>query len=416
MSENGRKKDPFIGQIIFDKFKVIKKVGRGSFGNIYLVVYNNKLYAMKLEDINKEDYFELEKELFLMSHLYGPRIPYVKSFGNYGLYNVLIMEILGKSLEDIKSNLPSKKMSISCVCKLSYQMLQILEHIHKKSFIHRDIKPDNFVMGLGSNSKFLFMIDFGFATTYRDPNTLAHVPFQKDVNIIGTPRFSSINTLKGFTQSRRDDIESLGYVIIYIAKGTLPWASIKGDNQEGLYNRILEVKSKTTPEKLCKGLPPQFLEYINYARRMTFEQEPDYKYLRNLFLTALQNYGGKMDYCYDWDNSINNMNIYLDNTTMDKFMDAERKNTQSNSITNIEKIYNEDNALKACFNNQVKIAIQNNIYNLDEINESGIDTYSVNSIDNNDTTHLQNRNMTYQNGMPVINRPFKKEQDCCSIM
>jgi len=416
MSENGRKKDPFIGQIIFDKFKVIKRVGKGSFGNIYLVVYNNKLYAMKLEDINKEDYFVLEKELFLMSHLYGPRIPYVKSFGNYGLYNVLIMEILGKSLEDIKSILPSKKMSIPCVCKLSYQMLQILEHIHKKSFIHRDIKPENFVMGLGSNSKFLFMIDFGFATTYRDPNTLAHAPFQKDVDIIGTPRFCSINTLKGFTQSRRDDIESLGYVIIYIAKGTLPWASIKSDNQEGLYNRILEVKSETTPEKLCKGLPPQFLEYINYARRMTFEQEPDYKYLRNLFLTALQNYGGKMDYCYDWDNSINNMNIYLDNITMDKFMDAQRKNTQGNSITNIEKIYNEDNALKASFNNQVKLAIQNNIYNLDEINESGIDTYSVNSIDNNDATHLQNRNMTYHNGIPVTNKPFKTEQDCCSIM
>ena len=122
MSENGRKKDPFIGQIIFDKFKVIKRLGKGSFGNIYLVVYNNKLYAMKLEDINKEDYFVLEKELFLMSHLYGPRIPYVKSFGNYGLYNVLIMEILGKSLEDIKSILPSKKMSIPCVCKLSYQI------------------------------------------------------------------------------------------------------------------------------------------------------------------------------------------------------------------------------------------------------------------------------------------------------
>ena len=306
--ENGQKGDPFIDQIVFNKYKIIKRLGRGSFGYIYLVEYNNKPYAMQLEN-TKKGFYILEKEVYLMSYLYGPRIPYVKSFGQCGFYNVLVMELLGKSLEDIKHILPSKKMSIPCVCRLSYQMLQILEHIHKKSFLHRDVKPDNFIMGIGPNSKFLYMIDFGFAKTYRDPSTLVHYPMEKAAGMTGTARFASINTLNGFTQSRRDDLESLGYVIVYIAKGTLPWASIKSDNKEGLYNRILEVKNETTPENLCRGLPIQFEEYIRYIRGMSYEQEPDYRYLKNLFLIVLRNIGENMDFCYDWDNRINNMSI-----------------------------------------------------------------------------------------------------------
>ena len=130
---NGQKIDPFIGQIVFNKYKIIKRIGKGSFGYVYLVEYNNKSYAMKLEN-TKKGFYILDKEVYLMNHLYGPRIPYVKSFGQCGFYNVLVMELLGKSLEDIMQILPSKKMTIPCVCKLSYQMIQILEHIHKKSF------------------------------------------------------------------------------------------------------------------------------------------------------------------------------------------------------------------------------------------------------------------------------------------
>jgi serine/threonine protein kinase len=295
---NGQRIDPFIGQIIFNKYKIIKKLGRGSFGYIYLVEYQNKLYAMKLEN-TKKGYYILDKEIYLMSHLYGPRIPYVKSFGQCGYYNVLVMELLGKSLEELKEMLPTKKMSIPCVCKLSYQMLQILEYIHSKSFLHRDVKPDNFIMGVGPNSKFLYMIDFGFAKTYRDPVTLAHNPMQKGAGITGTARFASINTLSGYTQSRRDDLESLGYVIVYIAKGSLPWANIKSDNKDELYNKILELKIKTTPESLCTGLPTQFEHYMKYIRGMTYEQEPNYYYLRSLFLTTLKNNQKSFDFSYD---------------------------------------------------------------------------------------------------------------------
>ena len=415
-NEKTQRKDPLIGQIIFNKYKIIKRLGRGSFGYIYLVEYNNKLYAMKIEN-TKKGFYILDKEVYLMSHLYGPRIPYVKSFGNLGSYNILVMEVLGKSLEDIKEVLPSKKMSISCVCKLSYQMLQILEHIHKKSFVHRDVKPDNFIMGIGQNSKFLYMIDFGFAKTYRDPITLAHIPYQKGAGMTGTARFASVNTLSGYNQSRRDDLESLGYVIIYIASGTLPWANIKSDNKDELYNSILKFKSEITPEQLCRGLPPQFEAYINYIRRMTFDQEPDYKYLRNLFLTALQKYGGTMDYCYDWDNRINNINIYVDNKTINNNTDAGINNRLNNLSPNIEKIFNDDNTLKANYNNQVTLAVQNNIYNMNEINESGIEPFPMDATDINELNTLQKNSVANPSGAPIPNRRLKAGNcECCSVM
>ena len=409
------RKDPFLGQIIFNKYKIIKRLGRGSFGYIYLVEYQNKLYAMKLEN-TKKGYYILDKEIYLMIHLYGPRIPYAKSFGQCGYYNVLVMELLGKSLEDIKLMLPSKKMTIPCVCKLSYQMLQILEHIHRKSFLHRDVKPDNFIMGIGPNSHLLYMIDFGFAKTYRDPTTLAHHPMQKGAGITGTARFASINTLSGYTQSRRDDLESLGYVIVYIAKGTLPWANIKCDNKDALYSRILETKIQTTPENLCSGLPAQFEEYIKYIRGMSYEQEPNYKYLRNLFLITLQNLGGKMDFSYDWDNRINDININTQNIPNNNINAAGQNLNQSNIVPNIEKVFNDDNTLKINFDNQVKEALQNGIYTQNEINESGIEPFPMDSMDINDNNEQIKGNMPIQNGVQVPNRRLKTGNcECCSI-
>ena len=409
------RKDPFLGQIIFNKYKIIKRLGRGSFGYIYLVEYQNKLYAMKLEN-TKKGYYILDKEIYLMIHLYWPRIPYAKSFGQCGYYNVLVMELLGKSLEDIKLMLPSKKMTIPCVCKLSYQMLQILEHIHRKSFLHRDVKPDNFIMGIGPNSHLLYMIDFGFAKTYRDPTTLAHHPMQKGAGITGTARFASINTLSGYTQSRRDDLESLGYAIVYIAKGTLPWANIKCDNKDALYNRILETKIQTTPENLCSGLPAQFEEYIKYIRGMSYEQEPNYKYLRNLFLITLQNLGGKMDFSYDWDNRINDININTQNIPNNNINAAGQNLNQSNIVPNIEKVFNDDNTLKINFDNQVKEALQNGIYTQNEINESGIEPFPMDSMDINDNNEQIKRNMPIQSGVQVPNRRLKTGNcECCSI-
>jgi len=412
---NGQRIDPFIGQIVFNKYKILKRLGRGAFGYIYLVEYQNKLYAMKLEN-TKKGYYILDKEIHLMSHLYGPRIPYVKSFGQCGYYNVLVMELLGKSLEELKNMLPTKKMSIPCVCKLSYQMLQILEHIHSKSFLHRDVKPDNFIMGIGPNSKFLYMIDMGFAKTYRDPVTLAHHPMQKGVGITGTARFASINTLSGYTQSRRDDLESLGYVIVYIATGTLPWVNIQSDNKDELYDKILELKMKTTLESLCMGLPPQFQEYMRYIRGMNYEQEPNYNYLRSLFMIVLKNNGKNFDFSYDWDNRVNDINLSVPNINLNNNNAVRENQKQNNFQPNVEKVFNDDNTLKNNYNNQVQLALQNKIYNQNEINESGIEPFPFDTMDNMDN-NFPNLNLQNNNDPPIPNRRVKSENcECCSIM
>ena len=407
-------KDPFINQVIFSKYKIKKRLGKGAFGSIYLVEHNNKLYAMKLEN-TKKGFYILEKEVKIMNLLYGPRIPYVKSYGKCGYYNVLVMEVLGKSLEELKQILPNKRMSIPCVCKLTYQMIQILEHIHKKYYVHRDIKPENFLMGISPNNKFLYIIDLGFAKPYRDLSTLSHIPMTKGQGITGTATFASINTLSGYTQSRRDDLESLAYVIIYLTKGSLPWSDLRSNNKDDLYNQILNSKIKTSDEILCKDLPKQFKEYLKYVKNMTYEQEPDYNYIKNLFLDALIKTGNKMDFKYDWDDRINDLNILIPNND----------NINSNNTTpaptpqftpNIEEIYNNDYVLRNNYNKQVEIALQKNIYRREEINEANIEPYPI------DTIELDELNKIYQNNNNnmIINnekRRFKETGcQCCIIL
>ena len=319
MDDQKQNNDPLIGKILFDKYLLVKKLGEGSFGCIYSARENNNWYAIKFENKNKGQNL-LENEAYIMSYLNGPRIPAVKSFGYSGDHNVLIMELMGKSLEDLFKNLPNKKMSIRCVCNLGYQMIDIMEYIHNKHIIHRDIKPDNFVMGKGAKSKYLFLLDFGLSKKYRSSTTLKHYPLIKRKKLTGTARYASINALNGMTQSRRDDLEAIGYVLMYFLIGKLPWQGMVNKNKDERYLRIMEVKRDTTPEQLCKGFPPEFERYISYTRNLEYEEQPDYDLLKNLFLKVLKDEGYNLDYYYDWDNDVTtmttadtNLNLYYKN-------------------------------------------------------------------------------------------------------
>jgi serine/threonine protein kinase len=314
-----------------------------------------------------------------MNYLYGPRIPYVKSFGQLGYYNILIMELLGKSLYDIKNSLPNLTMSIPCVCKLSIQMIQILQHIHSKNFVHRDVKPDNFIMGLGPNNKFVYIIDLGFAKAYKDPRTLAHIPISQKKGMTGTARYASINALKGFSQSRRDDLESLGYTIIELAKGCLPWSTITGNTKDELYDKILQSKINTSIDILCSGLPNQFKQYVEYVRKMEYEQEPDYNYLKNLFLSILRERGQTMNYEYDWDNAINDLVLFDVNNNINNNTNVIPPTL--NFTPNLEKYFNDDNILKANYKKEYQIAIQNNIFTREEINDDNIEPFPIDTFE-----------------------------------
>jgi hypothetical protein len=197
----------------------------------------------------------------------------------------------------------------------------------------------------------------------------------------------------------------------------LPWANIKSDNKDELYNKILQMKNQTPPEKLCMGLPPQFEEFIRYIRGMSYEQEPDYKYLRNLFLITLKNNGGSLDFSYDWDNKINDVNLFIQNINSGNNNPARENLTKNNFEPNNEKVFNDDNTLKNNYNNQVQIALQNNIFKQNEINESGIEPFPLDTNDYNDLNVMQNGNKSLINGAPIPNRKLKTGNcECCSIM
>ncbi|XP_054565708.1 casein kinase I isoform X5 [Eptesicus fuscus] len=229
----------------------------------------------------------------------GVGIPTIRWCGAEGDYNVMVMELLGPSLEDL-FNFCSRKFSLKTVLLLADQMISRIEYIHSKNFIHRDVKPDNFLMGLGKKGNLVYIIDFGLAKKYRDARTHQHIPYRENKNLTGTARYASINTHLGIEQSRRDDLESLGYVLMYFNLGSLPWQGLKAATKRQKYERISEKKMSTPIEVLCKGYPSEFATYLNFCRSLRFDDKPDYSYLRQLFRNLFHRQGFSYDYVFDW--------------------------------------------------------------------------------------------------------------------
>jgi serine/threonine protein kinase len=298
--DNNSERDPVIGKIFFSKYKAIQKLGEGSFGKVYKAEYNNEYYALKMEYKSKEQGL-LEIEATIMSYLKGPNIPYIKSYGYSGDFNVLVMQLLDRSLEDLINKYNT--FSIKTVAMLGYQMMNILQFIHDKHIIHRDIKPDNFVMGLNEDNEKLYILDFGLAKKYRSSRTLIQYPYIKKKKLTGTARYASIHALEAYEQSRRDDLESIGYVLMYFLRGNLPWQGLKVRSKEDRYKKILEKKRETSSEDLCKDFPHEFYEYVDYTRNLEYEQNPDYDFLRQKFLDVMKGINEEMDYIYDWTTS-----------------------------------------------------------------------------------------------------------------
>ena len=296
-SDSDEEYDEIIGQVFFNKYHCIKKIGQGSFGDIYEAYYNNEKYALKFEN-RKKNYNLLQNEAAIINYLKGPNIPFVKSFGFTAQYNILVMQLLGKSLENLL--MERKIFSLKTVCMVGYQMINILEFIHEKHILHRDIKPDNFVMGLDELSNIVYLIDFGLAKKYRSMTTLIQYPMVKKNKLTGTARYASINALKGYEHSRRDDLESVGYILIYFLKGKLPWQGIHTKTKEEKYQKILEKKMEISSTELCDGIPKEFVEFLEYIKNLGYNEKPEYGMLRHLFDNIMEKNKFNYDYIYDW--------------------------------------------------------------------------------------------------------------------
>ena len=305
------KKDPqtnisTLKDLIVDNYVLLNPIGKGAFGEIFLSfnLRDNTEVAIKkeLRRPNKPAQLRTEAKVYTTLLKINPNqdttgvialaqdtvqgVPKFYGMGDLadgnGFY--LIMEFLGPNLNELFKFCKMRKFTIMTVCLLAIQIINRIENLHKHNFIHRDIKPENFMVGSQELSNIVYLIDFGLSKKYKNSSNNQHIPYREGRNLIGTARYVSVNTHLGIEQSRRDDLESIAYVLIFFLKGYLPWQGMKGGDK---YHRIMEKKLQIPTEILCLGLPEEMTVYMNYVKNLRFEDRPDYDFLRGLFIKTL---------------------------------------------------------------------------------------------------------------------------------
>lgn len=260
-----------------------KKIAHGAFGEIYvgLDLDSNKEVAVKIE---KPGYNQLRYEYSIYQRISGSNTPDVYDYGKIiheGIYhNCMTMDLLGLSLEKM-FNHQNRKFSIKTILLIAKSCLERIEMLHLKHHVHRDIKPDNFV--LSKNNQKIYLIDYGLAKEYRSPSTLVHRAIKTGKNLTGTARYASLNTHLGIEQSRRDDLEGLGFMLIYFFKGKLPWQGLKAKDKAEKYEKIKQYKQEISLEALCEGLPKQIFSYMSHVRSLEYDEYPNYIKLLSFF-------------------------------------------------------------------------------------------------------------------------------------
>ncbi|KAF9608296.1 hypothetical protein IFM89_008581 [Coptis chinensis] len=280
-------------------YKVERKLGKGGFGQVYV-----GRRATGGTERSGPDAFEVALKLEHRSSKgcnYGPPyewqvynmlngcygIPSVHYKGRQGDYYILVMDILGPSLWDVWNSV-GQAMSPNMVACIAVEAISILEKLHLKGFVHGDVKPENFLLGQPGtvDAKKLFLIDLGLASKWKDTASGEHVEYDQRPDIFrGTVRYASVHAHLGRTGSRRDDLESLAYTLIFLIRGRLPWQGYQGDNKSFL---VSKKKMATSPDVLCCYCPPPFKQFLEMVTNMKFDEEPNYAKLITLFDTLIE--------------------------------------------------------------------------------------------------------------------------------
>jgi serine/threonine protein kinase len=333
------------------RYRLGKKIGTGAFGEIFegTDIFDNSSVAIKLEH-NSVKYPQLLFEAKLLKSIPSTGIPVMHWFGIAGEYNAMVMDLLGQNLEDLY-NYCAKNFSLKTIIMIIIQMIERLKHVHDNHYIHRDIKPENFLIGKENTEKTIYLIDFGLAKRYRDEYTQIHIPLKENRNLTGTARYASCNAHNGLEQSRRDDMESIAYVILYFFRKKLPWQGLKCKDKNEKHAKIKELKMSITPEKLFEGIPKEFADYLTMVKKLGFEDEPAYKSYIQMFNKLFKAKEFEMDYIYDWVTVKNNTNILKDASLVQSAEISQKKDDDKKVNSTIEPNNgNEENNQKNMIN------------------------------------------------------------------
>ncbi|KAL3090580.1 hypothetical protein niasHS_005492 [Heterodera schachtii] len=279
-----------IGLLINGRFRILQSIASGSYGEIFAaedLQQRRHRVAVKFDGACRDNHLRYEYQVY-KSALYEDGngkvdgFPQVYWYGHEYGHNILVMELLGAPVASLFA-FCDRKFAKQTIVSLGEQMIHRIRHLHQRGFIHRDIKPENFLMGLHGKESTLYLIDFGLARRYRyrENRALTHIPFRRGRSFIGTAKYASLNSHKNIELSRRDDVESLAYVLIELINGHLPWKNISKRNATTRHQtslRIRTLKEQTNWEEFC----PSMAKFIKYCREIPFNEEPDYDRLLDL--------------------------------------------------------------------------------------------------------------------------------------
>ena len=394
----GKKREDYTEKkIIFgNRFEInaSRLIGKGSFGEIYIAqdIENNYQYcALKIENRTKNYFLKIERNVMeLTKNSIG--FPQLITFNSQGESNYLAMNLLGPNLYDL-FDVCDGHFTMQTTLLIGIQMLIRIQELHSKNYLHRDIKPENFLIGIGYHSNIIYIIDFGLSKKYKD-SKMNHLPYREHRPLTGTTRYASINNHLGIEQSRRDDLESIGYVLIYFIKKRLPWQGTLGSTKQSKYNKILEKKLMIPVELLCKDLPMEFTIYMKYVKSLRFDERPDYDFLKGLFIELLCSLYTEKFY-YDW--------------TLRYPDDAKNiiiQTVKEESVDIIQKV-NKDSKIEKKDNNNDSSS-SSSMYDSEEEEESSDDNKSLKR---NSTEEEDEKESLTNNLINVLNFEDKKENN-----
>nr|XP_027194825.1 homeobox protein 2-like isoform X1 [Dermatophagoides pteronyssinus]XP_027194832.1 homeobox protein 2-like isoform X1 [Dermatophagoides pteronyssinus] len=389
------------GHVVKERWRVIRRIGGGGFGEIFecLDLQTNQHVALKVESTRQQKQV-LKMEVAVLKKLQNTSANVCRFIGcgRNERFNYCVMSMLGKNLAELRRSVvqinQKPAFSLSTALRLCQQILQSIQAIHSIGFLHRDIKPSNFAMGRSeTNSKKVYMLDFGLARQYVISNTNEVRPPRIAAGFRGTVRYASINAHKNKEMGRHDDLWSLFYVLIEMVNGSLPWRKIKDKDSVGL------MKSTFDHRLLLKHLPQDFKQFLEHIESLTYTDTPNYQLLNSIFERSIKRRSIRPDDPYDWElisqnrdtNNENEISVgyYSDNNNKAKNNFNAKNTERANDIVNLA---NSSNVLATSTGNYTGNHVANNNNNGDD----GVNTKSLaNKINNlNIGTTITNKDVS----------------------